>query len=1088
MLKRILFAIVIGMAVVPSIAQVTTSGITGTVKSTSNKESLAGATVTATHVPTGTVYRTIARKDGSFDIHNLAPGGPYTIVISFSGYETDTKSDVFLALGDVSRLDADLSSKTGVLSEVVVAATTRRTGNQGGTQTNIGRDKIANLPSVGRNLNDFVRYTPQVKITNSGGISFVGQNNRYNSFMIDGSVNNDVFGLSEQGTNGGRANVPPISIDAIDQIVVQISPYDASLGNFTGGGINAITRSGTNTLTGSVYGFYRNDDLARKELNGVKLANFENKTFGFRVGGPIIKNKLFFFINAEMQDDERPQPFDITTYRGNSGGRINELLSFLNSTYEYDPGDYINNPDLIKRKNINTKIDWKLNDDNRLSLSYRWTDADRTNPPRSSSSAINFFNSAEFFPSTTQSATAELNTKLSNTVTNLLRLSLTGVKDDRGVTGKDFPNVSIRDGAGTIVFGSEISSTANLLKQSIYNLYDAVKFNLGKHVLTAGTDNDFNDTYNLFINRNFGFYEYNNLDSFLTSGAPRRYRRGYSLADAGNKGGDANVGAAADFQSYRLGFFINDDIKLSSNFTLTLGVRADKLKFTDDPAVDEFFRDTASKVVSANYDLRGAETGKTFDAKWQISPRLGFKYLIPEEGIIVRGGVGIFTGRTPLVWPGGAFQQTAVTIGALDVNIANGIFMNGQPLDFRPDVNNQYTLTDFGLPANLAIPQGDLTLIAKDYKQPAVVRSSLAVDKRMANDWSFTIEGVFTKSIHEADWKNVNLVIPTIETSGPDKRIIYPSANKLIYRTWSTNAAVQNPYTSIILLQNTEEKKGYSYAFTISLDKAFRNGWAFNANYTFSEAFVNNEGTSSINFSNWSNMEPPGRTGRNDLTRQISDFSIKNRINAYVSKKFSYCKEKMLATTISLVYNGQSGPAFSYTLGNSSIYRDGVFFNDMPYIPASRAELETMVFNTNGNLSPTQQRDALWAFIEGDKYLSKRKGQFVERNGARPSFTNIIDLKLQQDINFKISGKIYGFQLSWDVFNFTNLLNKDWGRQYFFNFDQFELYRFASYNGTTPSYTYTPINGTVESLSISDGVSPFNSSRWVSQVGVRFNF
>ena len=329
MLKRILFAIVFGIAVAPAFAQVTTSNITGSVRNKSNNESLAGATVTATHVPTGTVYRTLARKDGSFDIHNVAPGGPYTIEITFSGFETDTRSDVFLALGESSRVDADLSSKTGVLSEVVVAATARRPGNLGGTQTNIGRDKIANLPSVGRNLNDFVRYTPQVKITNNGGISFVGQNNRYNSFMIDGSVNNDVFGLSEQGTNGGRANVPPISIDAIDQIVVQISPYDASLGNFTGGGINAITRSGTNTFTGSVYAFYRNDDLARKELNGVKLANFENKTFGFRFGGPIIKNKLFFFINAEVQDDERPQPFDITTYRGNSGGRISELISFL---------------------------------------------------------------------------------------------------------------------------------------------------------------------------------------------------------------------------------------------------------------------------------------------------------------------------------------------------------------------------------------------------------------------------------------------------------------------------------------------------------------------------------------------------------------------------------------------------------------------------------------------------------------------------------------------------------------------------------------------------------------------------------------
>src|SRR4030095_16614506 len=290
------------------------------------------------------------------------------------------------------------------------------------------------------------------------------------------------------------------------------------------------------------------------------------------------------------------------------------------------------------------------------------------------------------------------------------------------------------------------------------------------------------------------------------------------------------------------------------------------------------------------------------------------------------------------------------------------------------------------------------------------------------------------------------------------------------------------------LLQNTQEKKGYSYSFTATIDKAFRKGWAFNLNYTFGEAFVNNEGTSSINFENWTNMEPARPNGRNGLTRQISDFSVKHRINAFVSKRFDYGKEKLFATTISLVYNGQSGPGFSYTLGSGSIYRDGVTFNDMPYIPASRAELEQMVFNQNGQLSPTQQRDALWSFIENDKYLSKRKGQFVERNGSRPSFTNVIDLKLQQDVNFKIGGHTYGFQLTWDVFNFTNLLNEDWGRQYFFNFDQFELYRLQSYNGTTPSYTYTPINGTVESLSVSDGVNPYNSSRWISQLGIRINF
>jgi Carboxypeptidase regulatory-like domain len=1064
-------------------SQVTTSSISGSVKAKTSNEILTGATITATHLPTGTIYRTIARKNGSFDIANMNPGGPYTVEITFSGYRTDSRNDVYLTLGETVRFDVDMVSSASTLTEVVVAGR-GRTANTVGTQTNIGRDKIANLPTVGRNLNDFVRFTPQVKLTAVGGLSIVGQNNRYNSFMIDGAVNNDVFGLSDQATNGGRAGVPPISIDAIDQIVVQISPFDASLGNFTGGGINAITRSGTNTFTGSIYSFYRNNDLARKNLNGALLSDFKNLTFGFRVGGPIIKNKLFYFINAELQDDERPQPFATSAYSGNSGSRIGELVNFLKTSFNYDPGDYLNNPDLIKRKNINTKLDWNINSKNKLTFSYRWTDAERTNPNATTRTNINFVSGAEFFPSTTHSGAVELSTKISNTTNNLFRASITRVVDDRDVVGTRFPAIQIFDGSGTINVGSEAASSANLLKQSILNIYDAFKISLGKHNLAIGTDNDFNQTYNLFINRNFGLYQYANLDDFLTGKAPTRYRRGYSLADAGNKGGDANVGAAADFGSYKLGFFINDDIKFSRNFTLTLGVRADYLKFTDKPVLDKFFRDTASKVIANFYDLKGAESGKTYDPSWQISPRIGFKYKIPEENLTIRGGIGVFTGRTPLVWPGGAFQQTAVTIGALDISNSSGIQVGGQPMAFRPDVNNQYTLADFGLPANLAVPQGDLTIIAKDYKVPAVMRTSLAIDKKFANDWTFTVEGIYTKNIYEADWKNVNLVLPTIQSTGPGARLIYPSSRNLIYRTWSTNASIQNPYSSIILLQNTSGEKGFSYTFTFTIDKAFSKGWAFNANYTFSDSKVNNEATSSVNFSNWANMEPVGLNGRNGLSLQTSDFAIKHRFNAYVSKKFTYAKES-LATTISFVYNGQSGTPFSYTLGNGSIYRDGVNFNDLAYIPASRSELETMLFQTNGALTPTVQRDALWAYIESDSYLRSRKGNFVERNGARAPFTHVIDFKLQQDINFKVGKKKYGFQLTWDVFNLTNLISKDWGRQYFFSFDQQELYRFRSYTGTTPQFTYTPLTtpGT-----ISDGLNPVNSSRWTSQVGVRFNF
>lgn len=1066
-------------------AQVTTSNLTGTVKAPNGKP-LIGATITATHEPTGTVYRTSSRAGGNFDINNLTPGGPYTIQASFVGYEISKKTDVFLNLGEASRQEFEMTDQGNQLTGVTVS-TRRPSGSKGGSETNIGRDKIANLPTVGRNINDLVRFTPQVKVTANGGISFAGQNNRYNSFMIDGAVNNDVFGLSEQGTNGGRAGVPPLSLDAIDQIVVQLSPYDASIGNFTGGGINAITRSGTNDFNGSVYAFYRDENFAQKDLKGVKLTEFTNKTFGFRAGGPIVKNKLFYFINAELQDDNRPQPFDTSRYLGNSKTRVGELVNFLRNTYQYDPGDFINNPDFVKRKNINTKLDWNIDSKNKLSLSYRWNDAERTNPARSSTTAINFTNGGEFFPSVTNSATAELNTRFSNNKTNLLRATFTRVVDDRGVVGNPFPNVSIRDGSGTIVFGSEISSTANLLRQNIFNIYDAFRLNTGKHSFTFGTDNDFGSSFNLFINRNFGFYEYDSLGAFLNQAAPRRYRAGYSLVD-GKTAGDVNANAAADFSSMRFGLFANDDIKLSDDFTLTLGLRGDYFRFNDTPPVDVFFRDSASKIIAPIYNLEGAETGKMFKPSIQLSPRVGFRYNIRDENVTVRGGIGVFTGRTPLVWPGGLFQQTASTIGAIDTTRAAGLLLNGAPLQFRPDVNNQYTQEDFGLPASLTVPQGELTIVSKDYKVPSVLRTSLAIDKKFADNWTFSVEGIFTKNIQEVDWVNVNLVQPSIQTTGPDKRLIYPSANKLVLRPWSTSPSVRNPYTNIMLLKNTTGKrKGFSYTFTASIDKAFKNGWAFNLNYTYGDAFVNNEGTSSVNSSNWTNMETA--KGRNFVELSRSDFSVGNRINTYLSKKFSYAKNT-LATTISLVYNGQSGSPFSYTLGPNSMISDGVTNNDLPYIPTSRAELDQMVFlsNTVGGVTytPAQQRDALWAFIEGDNYLNSRKGQFAERNGDRLPFTNIVDLKLQQDISFAISGKRYSFQLTWDVFNFTNLLNKDWGHQYFLNFDAATLYTFASFSGTTPQYRYTPLASKPGGLS--DGINAFNSSRWTSQLGVRFNF
>lgn len=1102
-------------------AQVTTSSISGVVKNKSGN-ALPGATITAVHEPTGTVYSTIARTGGRFDINNMNPGGPYTITTTFVGFEVEKRDDIFLQLGDVQRVDFVVSEKATSLEAVVVAGT--RSISKNNNETQISRAKLAVLPTIGRNLNDYVRYTPQTKITSTGGISIAGQNNRYNGFLVDGAVNNDVFGLSDQGTNGGRAGTPPISIDAIDQIVVQISPYDAALGNFTGGAINAITKSGTNNFHGSAYYIFRNENMAGKtpgrlpdSVERVKLSPFKNQTYGFTIGGPIMKNKAFFFVNVEKQKDSRPQPYTPVnvlnpdgSVRFNVVDTINKVVDFLKTKYGYDPGDYLNNPDDVDRLNVNTRFDFNLSKKNKLTLSYRYTNTERTNPGRSTNANINFVNSAEFFPSTTHSGNLELNTKFSDKTNNKLRISATDVVDDRGPTGSPFPNVQIvsYNGGPAINFGTEAASSANLLKQRIINFYDAFKIYAGKHAISIGADIDFNKSFNLFMNRAYGAYIYsaigpvgtnqiNPLTAFIEDRGPSRIRRGYSLVDDNSKGGDDAVNAGANFKSVRLGFFLNDDIKVNDKLTITVGLRADKTKFTSDVPEDKFFNDTARKVIAATYDLRGAYSGQEFAPKWQFSPRLGFKLNLDDEGIVIRGGVGIFGGRTPLVWPGGVYQNNGITIGALDTSRSTnqltapgtqyGLQIAGQPVAFRPDVNNQYTQSEFGLSQLLIKPQGDMNIIAKDFHLPAVLRGSFGADKKLGSGWSVNFDVMYTKNIFEVDWKNVNIAPPTIKTTGPDSRLVYSTTGnpvRFVYRPTGATNAIRNPYSNVILVQNTIGQKGFSYNFNVGIEKQSKKGFTFVANYTYGNSQVYNEGTSSINTSNWLNMEAV--SSRNALPLTTSDFDMGHRIYALASKKFTYAKGHM-ATTITFAYNGQSGSPYSYVMNGAAFIGDGGTFNDLMYIPASRAEMDQMSFVTNGALTPAQQKDQFEEFILSDKYLRKNRGKFAERNGARSPFTNILDANIQQDFSVKTGATRHTLSVRFDIFNLTNLIDKNAGRQYFFNFDQAVVLNVANFTGTTPNYRFNkPADNKVGA--ISDGISAFNSSRWTGQLTVRYSF
>lgn len=1093
-------------------AQVTTSSISGIVKSKSGTP-LPGASITATHVPTGSVYTAVARTGGRFDINNMNPGGPYIITSTYVGFEVSKKEDIYLVLGDVLATDFTLTDKTTQLEAVTVASI--RTGKTG-NETQIGRDKLALLPTIGRNLNDFVRFTPQTKITSTGGISIAGQNNRYNGFLIDGAVNNDVFGLSDQGTNGGRAGTPPISIDAVDQIVVQLSPYDAALGNFTGGAINAITKSGSNAFHGSAYYIFRNQDMAGKTPGKLaddqrfKLTDFKNQTYGFTIGGPIIKNKAFFFINAEKQKDSRPQPYTPQnvlnpdgSIRYNIRDSVAKLSTYLQTKYNYTVGDYLNNPDDIDRVNLNSRFDFNLNSKNKLTVSYRYTNTERTNPGRSTNNAINFVSGAEFFPSTTHSGNVELNSKFNNKVNNKFRVSFTNVVDDRGPTGDPFPAVTLQsfNGGPTINFGTEAASSANLLKQRIINFYDAFKYYTGKHAITVGADFDFNKSYNLFMNRALSLYGYNNLgaagptqigslQAFMEDRGANRLRRGYSLVDANDKGGDLAVNAAANFNSVRMGFFVNNDIKVSNKLTITLGLRADRNYFTTAAPTDQFFNDTARPVIASVYDIEGAVSGGTFKPKWQFSPRIGFKVNLDDEQLTLRGGIGVFGGRTPLVWPGGVYQNNGVTIGALDVSGASGTsaaLLNGLPIPFRSNVNNQYTQSDFGLSPTQIKPQGDMNIVAKNFHLPAVMRGSFGVDKRLGKGWTYNFDLMVTKNIYEVDWVNVNFGVPTITSTGPDSRLIYSTSNaptKLVYRPTGATAAARNPYANVILIRNTSGPKGFSYNFSTGIEKQTKNGLTFNANYTFGNSVVHNEATSSVNTSNWLNMEAV--SSRNYIGRSTSDFDMGHRIFALLSKKFKYLQGKM-ATTVSFVYNGQSGSTYSYTMSGNGFIGDGGTFNDLMYIPKDRAEMDLMSFPTSGALTETIQKDQFEAFIVSDKYMSKNRGKFAERNGARSPFTNIVDANIQQDFSVNVGKVQHTLSLRFDIFNLTNLIDKNAGRQYFFNFDQAQVIQVVSFTGTKPNYRFNkPVDNKVGV--ISDGISAFNSSRWNGQVTVRYSF
>jgi len=1078
---------------------VTSSGINGRVVD-SEGMGLPGATVIALHQPTGTRNGTTTDAKGYYHFSNITIGGPYLFTVTYIGYQKFEQTNIFLQLGQTLKIDVTLKEHAETLESVEIVGLRNDLfdGNRTGATTNVTRDAIDKMPSIARNITDYTRLTPQARVSNDGSIEIAGMNNRYNAIFIDGAVNNDVFGLSATGTNGGQTGISPFSPDIIDQLSVNVAPYDVKLGGFSGAGINAVTRRGTNNLEASVYYFFRNQSLAGKTpTNGVdmpdslrkRLPDFSSQTYGARVGGSVIKDKLFYFLNVEFQNDQTPKPFDFTTYVGNATRTdLNNIANKLINEYGYDPGSIDGGSQTLDGQKVFARIDWNISDKHSFTARYQYTKGRSVTPGVPSTTGLTFSNAGIDFPSVTNTAAVELKSVFGNKYSNDLIVGLTFVRDKRSPMGGNFPYVSIKDGTAQIYFGSEQYSTANRLYQDIYTLTDNFEIYLGKHTLTIGTHNEFYNMYNLFIRQNFGYYQFNSVGDFLNNDtvSATQYDRTFSLVDGVTGPGSD---AAAKFKALQLGFYIQDEYQITSRFKVSLGVALDIPMFLTNAVANDDFN---NRIIPYFQNIETGD-GKTFDGKtgqmpkaqFLLSPRVGFNWdLFDDQKTQVRGGTGIFTSRIPYVWPGGCYTNNGITLGGMRT-----VYDPAKPstyIQFNPDWNNQPGYK----PGDPVTPSGEVDIFARNFKYPQVWRTSIGIDQKLP--WGLVVTGEFTytKNMNNVMYYNYRYVKTgqTLTGTGDNRPL------------WKTNDSVaKTKYTDIIYGYNTNQ--GWAYDLTFQLQKQLDHGFAGNIAYTLGHAKSMNDAVSSQNVSQWKVVNV---RGKNDLDLAWSDYDLGSRVMAYFSYKIEYAKH--FATTVGLYYNGQSGRRFSYGFSNS--YKDPVTKKtyylgedtqnlELMYVPSSQSDIRLVdILDKNGNVVvPAQtQWENLNAFIEGDSYLSTRRGQYAERNGSRTPFESTVDLHLAQDFYLTVKGKRHTLQVTFDIFNFMNFLNRDWGRKYYVAgyYGNYPLLQFQGFEKdtqgnvtTVPQYSFTPpSSGDVWSL-YDAGLS---SSRWQAQIGFRYLF
>jgi len=1001
---------------------VTTGSVSGVVLD-SQGSAVPAATVTAVHEASGTRYEATSRGDGRFTIPGMRVGGPYTVTASLSGFQSQAMREVEVFLGVATDLKFTLGLAT-LEEELIVSAESDSifSSERTGAATALNREVLRNLPTISDRINDFARLSPQYSGGPFGG-SFVGQDNRLNNITVDGSYFNNSFGLG--GQPGDRTGVTPISTEAIEEIQINVAPYDVRQGHFVGAGINTVTRSGTNQFRGSAYYWFRDNGLVGTEAKGNEYdpGEFDARRWGGWVAGPILKDKLFFF--GSIEDDKYTSPG--TTFRANTGGEtvggnvtrvlasdLDALSSYLQSNFGYSTGGYEGYPFETPAKRYLAKLDYNLDDRNKVSVRYLQLDSSTPvlvsnssslgrGSRRSNTTGLNFENSNYQILENIKSGVAEWNSVIGTNAANNLIVGYTTNDESRPQEGELFPMVDILDGGQVYTtFGYEPFTPRNQLRYKTFQIQDNFTFYRSNHTITFGAAIERYQSDNVFFPGSQSAYVYNSLDDFYTDADdylanPNRTTSPVQLSIFQVRWNNI-PGQDEPLQPLKVwygGVYAQDEWQASRNVKVLFGLRLDVPSFDEtgyqNAAADALsFRDEDGSAVQY-------ETAKLPDSNILWSPRVGFNWDVSGEGTTqVRGGTGVFTGPPLYVWISNQVGNTGVLTGFQDVRNTNT-----RPWNPNPDAYKPSTVT--GDPAS----SYELALTNSDFKFPQVWRTNFAVDQRLPWGLTGTAELIYSRDVNGIYYINANLPEAQSSFAGVDNR-----------PRWTSNRINSNVSNAVVLKNQSE---GYSWHLSGALEKRLRQGFLRGA-YSYGQA-KNTVDPGSIAFGSWTG-NAISRDPNNPGAAYSSQFPG-HRVFLAGSYRFEYLK--LGATTFSFFWQGITGGVESYRF-SGDLNGDLGTNNDLIYIPRDQSEMNFQPFTSGGRLYTAAEQAAAWdAYIAQDDYLSQHRGEYAERNAVRVPMVFRLDFALAQDLFRNVGGRRHSLQFRADFLNFSNLLNSDWG-------------------------------------------------------------